>query len=231
MTILGIVSTIIFAVLLSIFLGPYGGIVLLAIIMGLVLSTHQRNKKMHEDLQRIKERLHIEDRSDFNMTNEEIEVELFNEVNDLDEQSEVIEENWDCVGCKLANGMVPTHVIYEDERITCILDIAPLNEGHILILPKIHVLDLDEIDELTAASIMKMSGQLSKTLKEIYQPDGITIIQNGGKFNDLSHYHMHVFPRFEGDGFAWVEPEDLNNNKDRLEETRWRIVNHINNEM
>lgn len=224
MTISYIISAIIFAILF----GPFGGIVLLAIIMGVVLSTHQKNKKIVEDIQRIKERLHIEDRNDFQMTNEEIEEELLNEINELDGQSEIIEGNWDCLGCKLANGMVPTHVISEDEWITCILDIAPLNEGHILILPKKHYRELDELDELTAAAIMKMSGNISRTLKEIYQPDGITVIQNGGKFNDLSHYHMHVFPRFEGDGFAWMEPEDRYNNKDRLEETMRRIVNHIN---
>lgn len=228
MTITYIIITIIFAILGSIFLGPYGGIVLLAIMMGVVLSTHQKNKSIAEDLQRIKERLQIKDRNDFHMTNEEIESQLFNEVNELGGQSELVEENWDCLGCKLANGMVPTHVIHEDEWTTCILDIAPLNEGHMLILPKKHVLELDELDELTAAAIMKMSGKISRTLKEIYQPDGITVIQNGGKFNDLSHYHMHVFPRFEGDGFSWLEPEDPNNNKDRLEETKWRIINHLN---
>lgn len=76
MTIIGIITAIIFAILISIYLGPYGGIVLLAVIFGLVLSTHQRNKKMYEDIQRIKERLGIVDRNDFQMTNEEIEEEL-----------------------------------------------------------------------------------------------------------------------------------------------------------
>ncbi|SDN02808.1 Diadenosine tetraphosphate (Ap4A) hydrolase [Paenibacillus sp. yr247] len=133
----------------------------------------------------------------------------------------------DCLGCKLANGEVITHVIYEDEVITCFLDIAPMNEGHLLLLPKKHYLDLDELDDITAAAILKASSKLSKIIKDIYKPDGVTIIQNGGKFNDLQHYHMHVFPRYEADGFAWVEPEDKNNNKNRLEETKERILNHI----
>jgi histidine triad (HIT) family protein len=137
--------------------------------------------------------------------------------------------NGDCFGCQLANGKVTTHVIYEDDVITCFLDIAPMNEGHILIMPKKHYLDLEELDDITAMAIMKMSARLSKTIKEIYKPDGVTIIQNGGKFNDLQHYHMHVFPRYEADGFAWIEPEDTNNNKNRLEETTERIWNHIRN--
>ncbi|MEC0231627.1 HIT family protein [Paenibacillus alba] len=131
--------------------------------------------------------------------------------------------NKNCLGCRLANGLEAAHMVYEDEVIACFLDIAPLNEGHLLLLPKEHHLDLDELDERTAMAIMRMSAALSKILKELYKPDGITILQNGGKFNDLGHYHMHVFPRYEADGFAWVEPADRNNNRGRLEETKAAI--------
>ncbi|MCY9667776.1 hypothetical protein M5X11_23115 [Paenibacillus alginolyticus] len=93
MTIFGIILAIIIAILIAIFLGPYGGIVLLAIIFGLVLSTHQRNKKMYEDMQRIKERLGIVDRNDFHMTNEEIEQELELEVLSESEQKELEKVN------------------------------------------------------------------------------------------------------------------------------------------
>lgn len=89
MTIIGISTAIIFAILISIYLGPLGGIVLLSVIFGLVLSTHQRNKKMYEDIQRVKERLGIVDRNDFHMTNEEIEEELELEVRSESEQREL----------------------------------------------------------------------------------------------------------------------------------------------
>ncbi|MDF2645476.1 MAG: hypothetical protein K0Q73_1281 [Paenibacillus sp.] len=89
MTIIGIITAIIFAILISIYLGPFGGIVLLAVIFGLVLSTHQRNKKMYEDIQRMKERLGIVDRDDFHMTNEEIEDELELEMRSESEHREL----------------------------------------------------------------------------------------------------------------------------------------------
>ncbi|WP_128660619.1 HIT family protein [Paenibacillus sp. 598K] len=117
-----------------------------------------------------------------------------------------------CFGCRLAHQMEETNVVYEDDYITCILDIEPLNEGHTLILPKSHYKDLEEIDEATLSSIMKASVILSKAIKAIYQPDGITVIQNGGIFNDLDHYHMHVFPRYKEDGFGWVEPGHKSHN-------------------
>ena len=46
-------------------------------------------------------------------------------------------------------------------------------------------------------------------LKEIYKPDGYSIMQNGGKFNDVGHYHLHIFPRYKGDGFGWTYGEDM----------------------
>ncbi|WP_236570667.1 HIT family protein [Paenibacillus sp. An7] len=131
-----------------------------------------------------------------------------------------------CLGCKLANHVMETNVILEDDLITCILDIDPLNEGHTLILPKRHYKDLEEIDKATIISIMNAAVIISKALKEIYQPDGISTIQNGGEFNDLDHYHMHVFPRYKNDGFGWVEP--INEFQTPLDQVKERIVDKLN---
>jgi len=112
-----------------------------------------------------------------------------------------------CIGCQLANKEIETYVIYEDEWITCILDIDPIQEGHTLILPKKHVEDLNQLDKVLSQTIMNTSMKISEVLTLVYKPDGITIIQNNGIFNDLNHYHMHVFPRYKDDGFGWVEPK------------------------
>ncbi|RXZ79711.1 HIT family protein [Paenibacillaceae bacterium] len=114
-----------------------------------------------------------------------------------------------CLGCRIANQLeAGVHVIYENELIVCVLDIAPFNEGHLLILPKQHYLDVEEIDEATQGAIMRASTAMSRLLKQTVKPDGITICQNGGIFNDLGHYHMHLIPRYTGDGFSWSEPKD-----------------------
>lgn len=133
-----------------------------------------------------------------------------------------------CLGCQLANGQVQGHVVYENEWLTCLLDIAPLNEGHVLILPKRHVAELEELEEETSVAILKAVMKMSRVIKTLYQPDGVTILQNGGTFNDLGHVHVHIFPRYVGDGFGWLEPEDRNDNRNRLAETRLKIINAIN---
>jgi len=132
-----------------------------------------------------------------------------------------------CLGCRLAHNLQDTYTVYEDDSVACLLDIAPLNEGHVLILPKKHYVDVDELDVVTAHAVMKASAHIAKALKRQFQPDGITVIQNGGKFNDLNHYHMHVFPRYEEDGFAWVEPADSALAKERLAETKDKLIKHL----
>jgi histidine triad (HIT) family protein len=114
----------------------------------------------------------------------------------------------ECLGCRLVKQMEPVNVVYEDHHVVCILDITPFNDGHLLIMPRQHYLDIDEIDEDTRNAIMNASVKMSKLLKKVFNPDGLTICQNGGIFNDLSHYHMHVIPRFSGDGFSWSEPKN-----------------------
>lgn len=130
-----------------------------------------------------------------------------------------------CLGCRIANRIEPNlNIVYENEWVTCVLDIAPFNEGHILILPKKHYLDVEELDQTTAYAIMDASQKLSIVLKSLFQPDGITICQNGGKFNDLTHYHMHLIPRYEGDGFSWSEPLHLHGAEKRLSATRDKYI-------
>ncbi|MEK3805828.1 HIT family protein [Bacillus sp. FSL H8-0547] len=135
--------------------------------------------------------------------------------------------NYGCLGCKLANKIEPVNVVYENEYICCVLDIEPFNEGHTLILPKKHYLDVDDLDLKTSNAIMEASMKISKAIKKIFAPDGITICQNGGKFNDLSHYHMHIIPRFEGEQFYYEEQIDNAKEKNKFLETKARLKRQI----
>lgn len=110
----------------------------------------------------------------------------------------------DCIFCKIVKGELPVNLIYEDESIMCFLTIEPINEGHVLIIPKNHYLDADEIPTEIIVSIMELSKKMVRVIKEKYSPDGYSIMQNGGAFNDIGHYHMHIFPRCKGDGFGWI---------------------------
>ena len=114
-----------------------------------------------------------------------------------------------CQFCNLANGREASNIVYQTKNIACFLDIDPINDGHVLIVPKRHVLDTEELDRDTRLEVMDAVILISKALKKRYQPDGISIMQNGGVFNDVGHYHMHVFPRYKNDGFSWIDRTSL----------------------
>lgn len=71
---------------------------------------------------------------------------------------------------------------------------------------------------------MIISKKTVLALKEIYKPNGYSIMQNGGEFNDVGHYHLHIFPRYEGDGFGWTYDND---SKDVNAEIAKRIRDRI----
>ncbi|MED1951728.1 HIT family protein [Brevibacillus centrosporus] len=131
----------------------------------------------------------------------------------------------ECLGCRLANSLEEVHVIYENEHVCCILDVDPFQEGHTLILPKKHFTDLVDLDIGTATEIMKASQKITTALKKVFRVEGVSVCQNGGIFNDLGHYHMHVIPRFKGDGFSWGEPLFEHGAAMRLGETRKKMLN------
>lgn len=132
-----------------------------------------------------------------------------------------------CLGCRLANKKEPANLIYENEYVTCFLDIEPFNEGHTLLLPKRHYLEVEELDTETANAIMLASKIISIALKKLTNPDGITICQNGGKLNDLTHFHMHFIPRFEGESFYNEEIIDNNKEKAKFNETKTNLIKLI----
>ncbi len=139
-------------------------------------------------------------------------------------------ENMKCLGCSLANKIAPVNLVFENNFVCCILDHDPFNEGHVMILPKEHFEDVDELDANTANAIIQAARLLSKAIKVLYKPDGITICQNGGIFSELTHFHMHVVPRYKHQSFAdFYSDKSLNNEiiKNKLLYTRDEIVEAI----
>ena len=115
----------------------------------------------------------------------------------------------DCIFCKLANGVFPTSTVYEDEDFRAILDIAPAHKGHVLILPKKHADNIFGLDDDTASKIFPLAKRIASAVKTVTGCDGINILQNNGTAAGQSvfHLHVHIVPRFEGDGLLPVWPQ------------------------
>lgn len=107
-----------------------------------------------------------------------------------------------CIFCKLANGVFPTNSIYEDDNFKVILDAAPATKGHALILPKEHYKNLYELPEDLAGETFKLAKKLACEMTEKLGADGFNIMQNNNEVagQTVFHFHLHLIPRYEGDG-------------------------------
>lgn len=107
-----------------------------------------------------------------------------------------------CIFCKLANGVFSTNSIYEDEDFNVILDLGPATKGHALILPKEHYKNLYELPEETAGKVFKLAKKLATEMTQKLGADGFNIVQNNNEVagQTVFHFHMHLIPRYEGDG-------------------------------
>ena len=107
----------------------------------------------------------------------------------------------DCIFCKLANGIIPTNSLYEDDVVKVIFDAGPASLGHVLILPKEHFDNVYALDDDTAAHVFQVAVKVAKALKEGLNLEGLNIVQNNGEIagQTVFHFHMHIIPRYKGD--------------------------------
>ncbi len=109
----------------------------------------------------------------------------------------------DCIFCKIINGEIPSHKIYEDKNVLAFLDITQGTKGHTLITPKKHVRNVYELDEETIINVFKVVPKIANALKVAFNPIGLNIINNNDKpHQSVFHFHIHLIPRYENDGMV-----------------------------
>lgn len=107
-----------------------------------------------------------------------------------------------CVFCKILDGVIPSVKLYEDEEFVIILDIGPAAFGHALIIPKDHYANLYEMPEELLGKVMSLAKVWGEKLVKVLKADGLNLVQNNGLAagQTVFHYHLHLIPRYEGDG-------------------------------
>lgn len=122
-----------------------------------------------------------------------------------------------CIFCKIANGEIPTNAIYEDENYKVILDMGPATKGHALILPKNHYKNIYEMPADKVGEAFSLAGRMANKMSTKLSADGFNIVQNNNEVagQTVFHFHIHLIPRYEGDGqvIGWrpgeSSPEEL----------------------
>lgn len=112
-----------------------------------------------------------------------------------------------CTFCEIVSGNFPARIVKETEETLAFMDIDPIQKGHVLVIPKIHVPDLTDMTDVEMNQVMTLCKEVMSSLKTAYNPNSISIFQNNGECMAFPHVHFHVVPRFTGDGFVMIEPE------------------------
>lgn len=111
----------------------------------------------------------------------------------------------ECVFCEIVAGRAPASVVYRDDACIAFMDITPINAGHLLIVPIKHATYLADLDPQTGATLFKVAQRLSAAVRRSgMKAEGINLLVADGEAagQEVFHVHLHVLPRFHGDGFG-----------------------------
>ncbi|MFH1744667.1 MAG: HIT family protein [bacterium] len=108
----------------------------------------------------------------------------------------------DCIFCKIINGDIPSYKVYEDDKVIAFLDILPISQGHTIVVPKIHVADVENLSDEHFLAMAGCVKKLGKAVMEALSVKGYSVfLDNKSAANQhVPHVHFHLVPREEGDG-------------------------------
>ena len=100
----------------------------------------------------------------------------------------------DCLFCAIIKGEIPSGKIYEDEYCYCFRDINPQAKVHALVVPKVHIMSVDAIDEQSSVIISKIFEAIPKIAKLLSLKDGYRVVSNIGDHGcqSVKHLHFHI---------------------------------------
>jgi histidine triad (HIT) family protein len=112
----------------------------------------------------------------------------------------------DCLFCAIAAGAVPAQIVVDETDVVAFLDIRPVFKGHVLVIPRRHVVTLPELPAPLLTSVMVVVQRCAKAVVAGLGAQGSWVAQNNVVSQAVPHVHVHVVPRTKGDGlrgFFW----------------------------
>jgi histidine triad (HIT) family protein len=110
-----------------------------------------------------------------------------------------------CAFCDIIRGQAPASMVYGDQHLLAFLDIRPVTPGHLLIVPRVHAAHLSELDAETGGKLFQAGMRMSAAIRRSgVRCEGINLHLADGRAagQEVFHVHLHVIPRFSGDGFG-----------------------------
>jgi diadenosine tetraphosphate (Ap4A) HIT family hydrolase/protein-tyrosine-phosphatase len=114
-----------------------------------------------------------------------------------------------CIFCAILRGRAEASFLYRDDHVAAFMDIRPVTEGHALVIPVEHFVTMDETPDDIAGHMTALSGQVARGMARAMPMDGYNLFVANGEHagQEVFHVHLHVIPRYRGDGFGIRFPE------------------------
>ena len=137
-----------------------------------------------------------------------------------------------CVFCEILAGRLPSSIVVAEETCTAFMDIQPVNPGHVLVIPNRHAASLEEMNESAGECLFRTGQRIASALRKSgVRCDGVNFWLADGEAagQEVFHVHLHVFPRYRGDGFKLSFSPSYHQRPERsvLEEVASRIRSAI----
>jgi histidine triad (HIT) family protein len=108
--------------------------------------------------------------------------------------------------------MKPTDVVCKDDLVTAFINsfFVGKNAGHVIVVPNEHFESIYTLPNEVGHRIFDTAQKVALAMKQVYKCDGITTRQNNEPAGDQHafHFHFHVFPRYNDDGYNAVQPSE-----------------------
>jgi histidine triad (HIT) family protein len=107
-----------------------------------------------------------------------------------------------CIFCRIVDGDLPSRTVYENSEALAFLDANPLAAGHTLVVPRAHHETVGDLPPETAGAVFEAVSAVTPRVERAVDADATTVAVNNGEAagQEVPHTHVHVVPRFEGDG-------------------------------
>jgi histidine triad (HIT) family protein len=108
----------------------------------------------------------------------------------------------DCIFCQIRDGQIPSTRVYEDALTLAFMDINPLNEGHLLVIPKAHAETIYDMSPPDLTAVSATAKKMAEAIRHALHPEGLNLYQANGAAaaQVVPHFHLHLIPRWKGDG-------------------------------
>jgi len=126
----------------------------------------------------------------------------------------------DCIFCKIVRREAPASVVREDASTLAFMDIQPMNKGHVLVIPKAHAEYIEDLPPEAVGPILEAAREVSRALRTSgIRCEAVSLYLANGKEagQEVFHAHMHVIPRWRGDGLGLRVRPDRGRVADRTE--------------